>query len=99
MPMLFPMALRIVLPILAELFEAAVEIPDVGDATNDRLAIELEHEAEYAVRRRMLRSNVDEHVLCREIGLDELRLGHCDLISVRDERNALRTAFSIDPAR
>ena len=55
----------IVLPVLADLLEAAVQVADVRNAAHDRLAVELEHEAQHAVRRRMLRPDVDEHVLTR----------------------------------
>ncbi len=58
----------VVLPILADLLEAAVQIADVRNAAHHRLAVELEHEAQHAVRCRMLRSDVDQHVLARELG-------------------------------
>src|SRR5207237_6697577 len=53
----------IVLAVLADLLEAAMQIADVWNAPHDRLSIELQNEAKNAVRRRMLRAEVDEHVL------------------------------------
>ena len=60
----------VVLAVLADLLEAAVQVADVRDAAHDRLAVELEHQAQHAVRRRMLRADVDEHVLALELRLE-----------------------------
>ena len=63
----------VVLAVLADLLEAAVQIADVRDAAHDRLAVELEHQAQHAVRRRVLRPDVDEHVLAVELRLERGR--------------------------
>ena len=60
----------VVLAVLADLLEAAVQIADVRNAAHHRLTVELEHEAKHAVRRRMLRSDVDQHVIALELGLE-----------------------------
>src|SRR5205809_2161288 len=41
----------------------------MGDHPDDGLAIELDHEAQHAVGRRMLGPDVDQHVLAREARL------------------------------
>src|SRR5262249_49602441 len=63
----------IVLPILADLLETAVQVADVRNAPHHRLAVELEHQAQHAVRSRMLRPDVDEHVITGEIRLERGR--------------------------
>ena len=45
--------------VLDQLLGAAVQEPDVRIDALDHLAVELEHEAEHAVRRRVLRTEVD----------------------------------------
>src|SRR5687767_10561315 len=60
----------VVLPVLPDLLEAAVQVADVGNASHDGLAVELEHQPEYAVRRGVLRADVDQHVLAAELGLE-----------------------------
>ena len=82
----------IVLPVLADLLEAAVQVADVRDAAHDRLAVELEHQAQHAVRRRMLRPDVDEHVLALEIGLDRRRRVDGDGVARSRRRRAGRAA-------
>ena len=75
----------IVLAILADLLEPAVQVADVRNAPHHRLAVELEHQPEHAVRRRVLGPEVDEHVLAFEIGLDRRRrLDHDDVARVVD---------------
>ena len=91
----------VVLAVLADLLEAAVQIADVRNAAHHRLAVELEHQAQHAVRRRMLRPDVDEHVLTLEIGLDRRRLGSTATALpalVDRERHALRPALRIEAA-
>ena len=63
---------------LAGLLDAGVQIADVGHERDDGFAIDLEHQAKHAVRRRMLRAHVEDHGLvlrrgrCRD---GELRVG------------------------
>ena len=91
----------IVLAVLADLLEAAVQVADVRNAAHDRLAVELEHEAQHAVRRRVLRPDVDEHVLALEIRLERRRRfdGDRRAAFVDDERHALRTSLRVEPGR
>ena len=49
----------VVVQVLAELFEAAVQVADVRRAADDALAVELEHEAQRRVRRGVLRAEVE----------------------------------------
>ncbi len=89
----------VVLAVLADLLEPAVQVADVRDAADDRLAIELEHEPEHAMRGRVLRADVDEHVL----GV-HLRLGHHpglerDRLAAQRERCALRPALGVESRR
>jgi hypothetical protein len=46
---------------LAHLLEAAMEVSDLGDRLDDRLAIEPALEPERPVHRRMARPDVDHH--------------------------------------
>src|SRR5437016_4432383 len=67
-----PTRVRLVLtraPVLAELFEAGVQVAEVRDAAHDRLAIELDDQPQHAMRGGMLRADVDEHMLGTQIGL------------------------------
>ncbi len=91
----------IVLAVFADLLEAAVQIADVGDATDHRLAVELEHQTQHAVGRGMLRADVDEHVLAVEPGLHFGWLGHGDRVAgfIHRERDAARTTLRIQSAR
>src|SRR5215211_3228036 len=72
----------IVLAVLSDLLEAAVEIADVRDAPNDRLALELENQAKHAVGCGVLRAQVDQHMICRELGLERWRRGNGEIASV-----------------
>src|SRR5690349_23185849 len=56
----------VVMAVLAELFEAGVQVADVRDHTHHGFAIELHHQPEDAVRGGMLGPDVDEHMLARE---------------------------------
>ncbi len=82
----------VVLAVLADLLEAAVQVADVRDAAHDRLAVELEHEAQHAVRRRMLRPDVDEHVLALELRLQRRRRLDGDDVAAVVRRRAGRAA-------
>src|SRR5688572_18559245 len=53
----------VVLAVLANFLEPAVQVADVRDAAHDSLALELEHQPQHAVRSGMLRPEVDEHVI------------------------------------
>ncbi len=46
---------------LAGLLDAGVQVADVGRERDDGLAIDLEHQAEHAVGRGMLRAHVEDH--------------------------------------
>jgi len=85
----------IVLAVLSDLLEAAMQIADVGDAADYGLAVELQYEPQDSVRRWVLWSDVDEHVLTFEIGLDTRRRfdGYRCAAVVRHERNTLRPAL------
>ena len=48
---------------LEELLRPAVEVPDVGAGRDDPLAVDLQDEAEDAVRRRVLRPEVELHLV------------------------------------
>ena len=50
---------------LDQLFGTAMEKPDMRIDALHNLAIELEHKAQYAVRRRVLRSEIDGEVARR----------------------------------
>jgi hypothetical protein len=47
----------------AGLFDAGVQVADVGGEGDDGLAVNLEHEAEHAVCGRVLRPHIDDHGL------------------------------------
>ena len=57
----------VVIQVLAELLEAAVQIADVGDRLDDRFAVERQDQAQGRVRGRVLRAEVErpEVFLCR----------------------------------
>ena len=48
---------------LADLLHPAVEVADVGRRLEDPLAVDLEHDAQHAVRRRVRRAHVEHHPL------------------------------------
>ena len=48
---------------LAGLLDAGVQVADVGHDAHDGFAIDLQHQAQHAVRRRMLRAHVQDHRL------------------------------------
>ena len=52
----------VVVRVLAQLLDAAMEIPEDRVQVDDLLAVELEHDAEHTVGRRVLRPHVDEHL-------------------------------------
>jgi len=83
----------VVLAIFADFLEAAMQVADVRDAADDCFAIELEDQAEDAMRGRVLRADVDEHVLAFELRLHGRRRGNGDVrVSANEERDALRLA-------
>ena len=63
----------VVVAVLAQLLEAGVQVADVRDAALDRLAVELEHQPQHAVRRGVLRADVDQHVLGAEVVVGSCR--------------------------
>jgi hypothetical protein len=48
----------VIVKVLPQLLEAGVQIADVGNGIDDSLAIELEHEAQRGMGRRMLRTKI-----------------------------------------
>ena len=48
---------------LAGLLDAGVQIADFGIEADNNFAVDFEHQAQHAVRGRMLRSHVQDHVL------------------------------------
>ena len=78
-----------------------MQVADVRNASHDRLAIELEHEAKHTVRRGMLRADVDQHMLAAELRLEHRRLFHRDRKTVRvgHQRRADGPAALVEPAR
>jgi hypothetical protein len=65
---------------LADLLLAAVQVADDRLAADDLLAVELEDQAQHAVRGRVLRPHVDEHVLgvavLRDLDVEQAWVGH-----------------------
>jgi hypothetical protein len=59
----------VVVPVLPELLEAGVEVPEMGDHPDHGLTVQLDHQSEHAVRGGVLRPDVDEHVLGGDAGL------------------------------
>ncbi len=57
--------------VLDQLLGAAMQEPDMRIDALDHLAVELQHQAQHAMRRRMLRPEIDGEVARRR------RLGHC----------------------
>src|SRR5205085_3523674 len=88
----------VVLAVLADLLEAAMEVADVRDAAHDGFAIQLEHQPEDAVGGRMLRSDVDEHVLTFELGLQRRRRleRESPATIIGEDRYSLRTSLRVD---
>ena len=60
--------------VFADLLRAAVEVADVGLHLRHDFAIGAEHEPEHAVRARMLRPHVDEHLVGADVELDDPRI-------------------------
>jgi len=46
---------------LARLLDAGVQVADVRRDVDDDFAVDLEHQSQHAVRRRMLRAHVEDH--------------------------------------
>ena len=61
----------LVVLVLDELLGAAVQQPDVRVGADHRLAVELEHQPEHAVRRGVLRPKVDREVLDLRLLVDD----------------------------
>ena len=55
--------------VLAQLLDAAVQIADDDVGVDDLLAVEPQHDAQHAVRARMLRAHVDHEFVGIEIGM------------------------------
>ena len=62
----------VVVQVLAELLEAAVQIPNVRRAADDRLAVQLQHQAQRRMRRRMLRAKVQRPKIVAKLIRNEL---------------------------
>ena len=54
--------------VLGDFFVAAMEIANVGNRLRDNFAVEFEHDAQNAVRRRMRRPHVQDHFLGLHVG-------------------------------
>src|SRR5687767_17983 len=59
----------VVLAVLANLLEPAVEVADVRDAAHDRLALQLENQTKHPVGSGVLWPEVDEHMIGGELRL------------------------------
>ena len=59
----------VVLPIFAELFESRVEITDVRNDPYHHLTVQFHDETQHAVRGRMLRPDVHQHVVAAQLRL------------------------------
>ena len=72
-----------------------MQISDVRNAADNGFSVELEHQAQHAVRCGMLWPNVDEHVLTVQIGLDAGRSLKREAASsiISEDRHALRPAL------
>ena len=57
----------IVVPVFPLLLEPRVQVADVGDHPHHDLAVKLHDEPQHTMRRRMLRPDVDEHVLAAQL--------------------------------
>ena len=89
----------VVVGVLAQLLDAAVEVAQDRIEVHDLLAVELEDDPEHAVRRRVLRAHVDEHLAVGqgvELGLAlgprrvrRDRLEHAELAVQHDPRIVL----------
>src|SRR2546422_9367873 len=62
----------VVVPVLPQLLETGVEIAEMGHHSNYGLAVELDHEPQHTVGRGVLRPEVDQHALARNIPLRRL---------------------------
>jgi hypothetical protein len=71
------------------------------NASNYRLTVELEHQAKHTVRCRVLRADVDEHVVAGKLRLDGLRRRNVyrGTAIVCYEWNALRFSLRIQTGR
>ena len=68
----------VVVHVLGDFFVAAMQVADVRRGFGDDLAVELEHEAQNAVRRRMRRPHVEDHLFADvAIGMIQLCV-RCD---------------------
>ena len=95
---------RVVAAVLGELLDAAVQVADDGLARDDLFAVELEVEAQDAVRGRMLRAHADDEVLGRELvdagrARDAAPLGSVDGAGELSGRASQRTHDSREERR
>jgi hypothetical protein len=61
-------------PELGELLRRPVHVADHRLGAHDDLAVEFEHHAQHAVGRRMLRADVEDHVLGRHRAVGDLHV-------------------------
>ena len=61
--------------VLADLLGAAVQVAEVRGDLGDDLAVGAQHEPQHAVRARVLRAHVDEHLVGADVELDDGRVG------------------------
>jgi hypothetical protein len=57
----------VVRKILRMLLEATVQVPDMRHHLPDNLSVHQYFQSQYAMRRRMLRTKVNDHLLCPQI--------------------------------
>ena len=66
---------------LADLFEARVQIADVGHGVDHPLAVELQHQPQRGVRRRMLRPEIERpQVILRLVVGEIVRFASDDIV-------------------
>ena len=81
----------LVVLVLDQLLGAAVEEADVRVGALDHLAVELEDEAQHAVRRRVLRAEVEREVLdLHLVGVHQVALHRRALVALRHRRDRRR---------
>ncbi len=91
----------VVLTVLPDLLEPAMQIADVRNATDDSLAVELEHEPQHAMSRRVLWPDVDQHVIAFEVRLNGWRRadGYRVACAVHGDRHPLGPTLGIESSR
>ena len=63
---------------LGKLFKSAVQISKLGHALSDRFPVETQEHAKHAVRSRVLRTHVENHIVLKRV------FKHCNSVFVLD---------------